>query len=106
MFEKVLVHILSHHHLLVQVDQKLLSLFAAHLVHLHFERGQIELLFQREFAGLIHNHSPSLFRTFGLLTPLGLSGFCRFIPVFSLGTPIGIGFIAPIITEGNKSLTK
>lgn len=46
MLEEMLVHGFPHHHLLVKLDQKLLSLLMAHFIDLRFERSQAELLLQ------------------------------------------------------------
>lgn len=45
MLEQVFVGDFAQHHLFVKLQEKLLSLFAAHLRNLRFKRAQAELLF-------------------------------------------------------------
>jgi hypothetical protein len=58
MLEEGFVHILSDHHLFVELDQEILSLLMAHLLHLILERTNAELLFEREFDRLRHGVPP------------------------------------------------
>lgn len=55
MLQEVLVHVFFDHHLLIELDQEVLSLFAAHMLDLGFKRTKAELLFQGEFDRLAHN---------------------------------------------------
>ncbi len=56
--QKLLVHGFAHHHLLVELDQELLSLLTAHLIHLGLKGSQIKLLLQGELHRFVHGSTP------------------------------------------------
>lgn len=59
MLEEVTIHGLTHHHVLVELDQKVLGLIVAHVSNLGFKGTQVELLFQGQFnRRIIHVSSP------------------------------------------------
>src|SRR4028118_346496 len=106
MFQKMAVHGFPKHHLLVKLDQKLLSLFAAHVTYLCFEGTQAKLLLQRQFCWLAHDFDSSVSKG-DLKVNTWINQICKLFQRSTVGFGMPDGHLALVyITKGNNCLTK